>query len=153
MRGLTGTYKSNKSRKWAAYMRRWRAKNCVRASEISRAANAKLRKEKPMTVLRHHTKYNDRLRAEIVAFFGGCCAHCGFADPRALQMDHINGGGTADRKTNRLSLHYRWKLVTEQPVATRERFQLLCANCNVIKRHDRREYGNGGWAKRRKAIA
>ena len=127
----------------AIYMRTWRAANVERARQISRAANAKRRTEKPMAVQKDNSKYHNRLRAEIVAFFGGKCAHCGFTDSRALQMDHIHGGGAADRKTGKLALYWRWKLVTTEPALARERFQLLCANCNCIKRSERREYGNG----------
>ena len=28
----------------------------------------------------------------------GKCMICGFTDPRALQIDHVNGGGAKERK-------------------------------------------------------
>ena len=143
MRGIAGTYASPESEKWAAYMRDWRAKNRERASKISRAATSKRRQEKPLAVQRDMVKYNGRLRAEIVAFFGGRCAHCGFTDPRCLQLDHIAGGGGVERKAQKWNLYWRWKFVTTQPEEARQKLQLLCANCNVIKRVERREYGNG----------
>jgi len=128
---------------WATYMRGWRIRNPERAKAISRAANAKRRVEKPLAVRRDNSRYHDRLRAEILAFFGARCNHCGFTDPRALQMDHIHGGGEAERKAGKLSLYWRWKLVTTQPAEARQRFQLLCANCNSIKRVEKREFGSG----------
>lgn len=71
-----------------------------------------------------------RQRAQLVDALGGCCATCGFTNPLALQVDHVNGNGNAHRRA--LNSHSRTllRLATESPSA----FQLLCANCNNIKR-------------------
>src|ERR1044072_9403484 len=72
-----------------------------------------------------------RDRAELIALLGGSCKHCGFSNPLCLQVDHVNGGGNKIRKAGG---HYGARAVLR---AVREEpggYQLLCANCNIIKR-------------------
>ena len=64
---------------------------------------------------------------------GGVCVRCGFADARALQVDHINGGGTEERR------HLSQKKVYARVYAHPNEYQLLCANCNWIKRAEEGE--------------
>lgn len=72
---------------------------------------------------------------------GGKCLHCGFADARALQIDHVAGGGAkelrAGRRKGSIGTYYKRVLVAAEQ-GTGE-FQLLCANCNWIKRHENDE--------------
>src|SRR4030042_5509677 len=56
---------------------------------------------------RKNTDYNKKQRYEymkdryeIIAFLGGECIICGETDIRCLQIDHVNGGGTKERKEN-----------------------------------------------------
>lgn len=65
---------------------------------------------------------------KAVRVLGSKCVRCGFDDIRALQIDHINGGGSQAVKRSGHSHYYA--------VARGETsgFQLLCANCNWIKR-------------------
>ena len=71
---------------------------------------------------------------------GNKCARCGFSDWRALQIDHINGGGMKENRRyggnwidrNVLKLHAN-KL--------KSKYQLLCANCNWIKKYENGENG------------
>lgn len=76
--------------------------------------------------------YRRKMR-EVHRLLGGVCAHCGFSDPRALQVDHVDGGGNAERR--RIGQHQVMKRV----LAGEPGYQLLCANCNWIKLHERRE--------------
>ncbi len=56
------------------------------------------------------------------------CARCGFSDERALQIDHVHGGGTAEsRKIGPAGLYAR--ILRGEPG-----YQVLCANCNTIKK-------------------
>ena len=66
-------------------------------------------------------------RMDILAHLGGVCVKCDNCDHRVLQIDHVNGGGTAEAK--KYSIHVRYKLIKLFP----ENYQLLCANCNLIK--------------------
>ncbi len=82
---------------------------------------------------------DNRIERKIALFalLGGCCKHCGFADHRALQIDHVNGGGCKDRNGVKSQQHYRRVLKSVR--AGEGKFQLLCANCNWIKRWERGE--------------
>ena len=76
------------------------------------------------------------LRAKLLALFGGVCAHCGFTDPRALQIDHVNGGGRRHiHSFSSVGAYYRAVLASGG-----SGFQLLCANCNAIKKVERGEH-------------
>lgn len=67
-------------------------------------------------------------RTAIIEFLGGKCKVCGFDDQRALQIDHVNGGGT--RETQEVPyVGARYNLIRSYP----ENYQLLCANHNAIK--------------------
>ena len=59
------------------------------------------------------------------------CKRCGFTDIRALQIDHVYGGG--HKKTHNASMLL--KQIKENP----NDFQILCANCNWIKRVENNE--------------
>lgn len=78
-----------------------------------------------------------RLRNEIIDKFGAKCKNCGFADRRALQIDHVRGGGSKELKKNNGSKYLKNVLASfsqeENP------YQLLCANCNWIKRYTHNE--------------
>jgi hypothetical protein len=75
-------------------------------------------------------------RLSIINLLGGKCVRCGFSDPRALQIDHINGGGEKELKgfKHNTTAYYKYILDIIQSGKNKE-YQLLCANCNMIKRH------------------
>lgn len=127
--------------KHAEYMREWRAKNREKAREISRAGNAKYLAANPATRRKSARDYNARRRADLMSFFGGKCVICGFDDFRALHLDHIHGGGNQIRKKGGHGLLDKWRMTRDNPEEARATFQLLCANCNNIKRFDDYEYG------------
>ena len=74
-------------------------------------------------------------RDRVFALLGDKCVVCGFADKRALQIDHIHGSGRIDRGTDSPSKYYD-RVVSEGSA----KFQILCANCNVIKKIENREH-------------
>ena len=73
-------------------------------------------------------------RDKVIEHFGGRCIKCGFMDKRALQIDHINGGGKSDRD-GKITGFYKKVLKDKSG-----KYQLLCANCNLIKRIENREF-------------
>lgn len=94
---------------------------------------------------RNHAKYNARFKAWLMelrhkafaALGGAVCKQCGFSDVRALQIDHIVGGqGRKDRAQYSTPIFYRH--VIEEGS---NKFQVLCANCNTIKKIANREFG------------
>ena len=83
-------------------------------------------------------KRDQKIRIGVINFLGGKCATCGFLDWRGLQIDHINAGGRKERKKLRLNTIQYYQYVMKNPKG----YQILCANCNQIKRYENREYGN-----------
>jgi len=82
-----------------------------------------------------------RLQALIV--LGGCCKKCSYDDLRALHIDHVYGDGASERKRQKQV----YKAIALRTTSL-NRYQLLCANCNWIKRimkdvkKKSRNYGN-----------
>ena len=93
------------------------------------------RKVNPEKVAEIQNRYNRRLRQRVIKKLGSKCVKCDFSDWRALQVDHINGGGSQDRK----KLGGTWYLYQEVLKDENSKFQLLCANCNWIKKVRNRE--------------
>lgn len=74
---------------------------------------------------------HERTRLAVFDVLGHECVRCGFDDKRALQVDHINGDGAEHRRreTNAVGL---LRGVKARP----HLFQILCANCNWIKKSE-----------------
>lgn len=68
------------------------------------------------------------------------CVRCGFSDKRALHFDHRDGGGRQHRASLPSGSAYYGALVSMSADAFRAMFQVLCANCNAIKREEREEW-------------
>jgi len=83
-----------------------------------------------------------RWRQKSIDLLGGVCVKCGFSDPRALQIDHIHGGGRQERLSiangGGPNANKMYQLVAAD--VNHEKYQLLCANCNVIKRIENGEH-------------
>ena len=75
------------------------------------------------------------LRKAVVSLYGAVCAHCGFTDIRALQLDHKFGNGAYERKKLKLAGSSLYRRVLQNP----DEYQLLCANCNWIKKVENNE--------------
>lgn len=87
---------------------------------------------KGKTLTRYH-----HLRDMAIVHLGSICCRCGFPDRRALQIDHVNSDGASDRDS-KSTCRILNEVLTSSPG---ERFQLVCANCNWILRHERGEHG------------
>jgi hypothetical protein len=74
----------------------------------------------------------DYYRFKAFEILGGPkCKRCGFADHRALQIDHVNNDGCLRR---RISKEMGVTLYRRVVKASGEGYQVLCSNCNWIKR-------------------
>lgn len=82
-------------------------------------------------------------KIEVFQRLGGICVVCGFSDERALQIDHLHGGGSRDRRQFTDWRAYLKKLLSLDSKALTAQYQLLCANCNTIKKVEHGEYGHG----------
>ena len=71
----------------------------------------------------------DKLKEEVLQHYGGVCACCGIIESAFLSIDHVNGGGTKQRKALGFggSAFYTWLRKMGFP----EGFQVLCHNCNM----------------------
>ena len=74
-----------------------------------------------------------KYRREMYEKLGGKkCVHCGFSDERALAIDHVFDDGFKERKKLK-SISQMRRAVLLKP----ERYQVLCYNCNQIKRYEK----------------
>ena len=97
----------------------------------------------------HKEKNNERNRVDLarwkslaIAALGGVCVRCGYnADIRALQIDHINSDGRDERAEMRDNQRKLYRLISE--LGSQGRYQVLCANCNQIKRMEAGEHPPG----------
>lgn len=60
----------------------------------------------------------------VIHHYGACCAECGIADMRVLELHHINGDGKHKRATSSYG-----RIVKD---GFPDDLQLLCANCHKI---------------------
>jgi hypothetical protein len=74
-----------------------------------------------------------KMKDEAVDSLGGVCCACGHEDRRVLQIDHVNGGGGAERKRqgSATTLRRIRDFLRDNP--TQAEYQLLCANCHALK--------------------
>ena len=95
-------------------------------------------------------KRRDKLKMEIITLLGGKCTnpynlnHGDFLfDIRCLQFDHINREVKRREKWHGQAIGGSEAYLKEVLVlikSGRKDYQLLCANCNWIKRYENREY-------------
>ena len=104
---------------------RWRAKYPDKAA-------ARAERRKPARREQGKRLYKQR-RDEILEFFGDKCVRCAFRDKRALQLDHIHGGGGKERKNGKANIGEQYALMLADPETAHAKYQLLCANCNILK--------------------
>lgn len=116
------------------YNKKYRQENKERLLELNRIWCSKNREH----VREENRKERERLKMEVLGRYSSnkiCCAYCGFEDTRALQIDHIDNNGAEERREklgNRTcagTTFYRWIRRQNYP----DGYQVLCANCNIIK--------------------
>jgi hypothetical protein len=93
-----------------------------RKNQLSRESYARL------TISPHQKK-----RLEVFRILGDKCKICGFSDKRALQIDHIHNNGYKHYK-NGSGTYGVYKHIIELGNEAYTEYQILCANCNWIKR-------------------
>jgi len=84
--------------------------------------------------------YNQEYKERAYEILGGMkCIRCGFSDPRALELDHINSDGYIDRIKGKNGGRNPYKWIIQHPEEAKRKFQVLCANCNRIKMWEENE--------------
>ena len=95
----------------------------------------KWRTEHPEEWTKRTRDCDSRVRNALIELLGGKCMVCGIEDYRVLQVDHINGGGSIERRAGKgRNREYLRKVIDGN-----KDYQLLCANCNWIKRYENNE--------------
>ena len=85
------------------------------------------RKKRTPAVNRAGAAYRKRLRELVLAKYGGICQCCGETHYEFLCIDHVNGGGGAERKTlSGMCLYVKLK---NNPISSD--YRVLCHNCNM----------------------
>lgn len=83
------------------------------------------------------------LKQEIISQYSNgelWCAQCGFNDIRALSLDHINGEGAKHRRSlscGRGSKFYQF--LRREGFPMKQELQVLCMNCQWVKRYTNSE--------------
>lgn len=123
---------------------KFKAANKIRRSsakckEQNRQAGIRFKARNPDYYKIYYKKRYAGLRDMVIATLGGKCVKCGFKDVRALQIDHVNGGGYKAFNTKSFSRETYWRSVLVSYSSNKGEYQLLCANCNWIKRYENNE--------------
>jgi hypothetical protein len=124
-----------------AYRKQWAKDNSESVKASSRASYQKNKSKWRLKSIPQQRNRYEFLRTEIISIFGGCCNSCSFSDPRALQIDHINGDGLHYKHDGKEYSHRGVFLYNKiiRGIFPKDDFQLLCANCNWIKRWEKGE--------------
>lgn len=76
-------------------------------------------------------KYRFKLRETVLAAYGSRCACCGESTVEFLAIDHIDGGGTKERKLHgNTPAGIHRKIIKE---GFPESYRILCHNCNMAR--------------------
>lgn len=141
-RGGTSFTRPNKRHTDQAYRTRNRDKINARKraayaadAPAQRAQQAEYRQKNYQAVLNYNRRwsmsYRARIRAEMIAAYGGQCKCCGEKEPSFLQLDHVENDGYLERKIHKTSTKICAAL--KRRGWPKGRYQLLCANCNFSK--------------------
>jgi hypothetical protein len=79
---------------------------------------------------KQHREYRERIRKQVLDYYGAFCVCCGEDTSLFLTIDHIHENGHELRRTLKGHNHiYKWLLKHGYP----EGYQVLCMNCNFGK--------------------
>lgn len=110
----------------------WRNVEMVRARKADQMRKRRLKY--PDTFRQQGMNYRQAMRRRLLEMYGLQCAICGFADPRALTLDHVDGNGNIERRELGERGVYRQALVEHAP----HRYRTLCMNCQFIENASKR---------------
>ena len=122
-----------------SYSNGYICKECKK--RLDRETSAKRRSTNPEAFKKCVTKSKQKAKQAVFSHYCNGdirCAKCGFDDMRALSIDHINGNGAKQKKELGGSgdKTYRWIKKNDYPPG----FQVLCMNCQFIKRYENNEH-------------
>lgn len=100
-----------------------------------REHNRKISREYYQKNIEHCKKlardYAKNLRLKVIEGYGGKCSCCGESHNEFMALDHVNGGGTQERKRTHVHTLYRKVIKENFP----PEYRILCHNCNASLGH------------------
>lgn len=125
----------------------WRDRNPEKAKEVAQRASRKRldrfqtdpSSEERQRTIASQREWAAKHRRQVLELLGGACK-CGFSDPRALQIDHVHSNGAEHRRRSTSLNAYYAEIAANYASGD---YQVLCANCNQIKRYEANETGRG----------
>lgn len=112
----------------------WICKHCAIKQQSDWA------KRNPLRTGGNSAKSRMGRKLKALDLLGGKCVVCGYKNPLALCFDHINGDGYLSSKSARSG---SVPLILRLGDNAKYSFQILCCNCNMIKKLKNGEYGIG----------
>jgi hypothetical protein len=130
--------------KTSEYKRCWRCKGILPVEYFSKCSkeNSGLSGECKGCQRKKNRDRDRKLKEEVLGHYSGfpiICKRCKIDDIRVLTLDHINSDGAEHRKEVDKTKMYRWAKKNKFPAM----FQVLCMNCQFIKKHECNEFNKG----------
>jgi hypothetical protein len=131
---------SNMSEKANKIYRNWYNNHKEEYRPKKAALMKKYRSEDPEKYAAQSRKAKEKERETLFEMYGHVCAACGFADKRALTLDHKLNNGNKERKALGMRGPYRRAKKEYRP----DEYQTLCMNCQFIKRVEAKRQNQHG---------
>jgi hypothetical protein len=123
----------------------WRCKKCSRRNNSPSNPTVRLYNLRP-DVRKSNTarvaRYNRELRIAMISAYGGCCTCCGESTYEFMTLEHVHGGGNAERKgigNGRNSGSSQMTIIRRLKNSgwPKGDYTVLCANCNMGTKYGR----------------
>jgi len=127
-------YRKNNKEKLEAYNKEYWKRHPEKLKEMQKRTYKKNKHK----YLKQMKERREKIRSKIFYLLGNKCCRCEFKDKRALQIDHVEGKGLKHMRTFSSSLSYYIQVLKEIKEGSKD-YQCLCANCNWIKKREKKE--------------
>lgn len=134
-------WKERNPEKASSAYKKWYEANKDKARQQKRESMKRLRAANPAKFNAQSCAAKARERAALYEMYGHTCVRCGFDDKRALTLDHIKNNGSTERAELGERGVYRRAKSAHLP----EEYQILCMNCQFIKRAESWQQQHGGY--------
>lgn len=115
----------------ACGLRRSECRDCYNTARRARHARRAL-EGRPATSRAWRRESMRKWRERSITALGGACRCCGETDIRFLAIDHVNNDGAYERRELKLT-SFKFYYYLKRVGYPRDRYQLLCHNCNMTK--------------------
>lgn len=100
------------------------------------------REQNRLYIRKYHARKYRELKDFIFSLLGRKCKFCSTSDLRVLQIDHVEDDGYKEHQLMGTGWQYLRQVLKTIQLGS-NRYQLLCANCNVIKRLETKKIKGG----------